>query len=279
MPEREYATPFPILQAASLLSHRSRIQKFHQAIQRVVKPNDYVIDLGTGTGILALLAAQQGAKVTAIDTNDESLKYARRAAKLNGYDDKIIFINSHFAEFKPEEKADVVICEMLSSIMLIEQQIPASSYAVEHLLKQDGRLIPEDVSLYVIPVENEGLWNRFEIEGLRFPRIPQTVDHRQSIDLGDIHELEKFDFSKAPRNHFQIDKILECEVIKSGTIHGLLGMFEAKLTEDIRLDMEDGWRELFLPLPQILTVKKGDFVRIRISFYPGEYDSLQIQVI
>jgi len=279
MSDREYATPFPILQAASLLSHRSRIQKFHQAIQRVITPKDYVIDLGTGTGILALLAAKQGAKVIAIDTNSESLKYAREAAKLNGYENRISFINSHYAEFNPKEKADVVICEMLSSVMLIEQQIPASQYAIEHLLKPRGRLIPEEVTLYVIPVENEVIWNRFEVEGLEFPRLPQTADYRQSIDLGSIHELEKYDFSKTPRAHLQIDKTIEFEVTRSGTIHGLLGLFESRLIDDIKLTMEDGWRELFLPLPQTLAVTEGDIVAFRISFNPGEYDSLQIQVV
>ncbi len=278
MSDREYATPFPILQAASLLSHRSRIRKFHQAIQRIVTPNDYVIDLGTGTGILALLAAQQGARVTAIDTNNESLNYARRAAKLNGYEDSIRFINSHYAEFEPEERADVVICEMLSSIMLIEQQIPASQYAIENLLKSEGRLMPEELSLYVVPVENEVLWNRFEVEDLRFPRLPQTVDHGQSVDIGNILELDNYDFSRTLRTNLHTDKTIEFEVIKSGTIHGVLGMFEATLIDDIKLTMEDGWRELFIPFPQILAVKKGDIITFRISFTPGEYDSLQIQV-
>ena len=194
-------------------------------------------------------------------------------------EDNIKFINSHFIEFEPEERADVVICEMLSSVMLIEQQIPASQFAIKHLLKPEGRLIPEEVTLYMIPVENEILWNRFEVEGLRFPRLPQTVDHGQSVDLAHIHELEKYDFSKNHHENFEIDKTLEFEVIKSGTIHGLLGMFESRLTDDIKLTMEDGWRELFLPLPQTLDVIEGDTVGFRISFKPGEYDSLQIRVV
>jgi predicted RNA methylase len=279
MSEREYATPFPILQAASLLSHKSRITKFRQAIQSVITSEDYVIDLGTGSGILALLAAQQGARVTAVDTNDESLKYARRAALLNNYTDRITFIKSHYADFRPEERADVVICEMLSSVMLIEQQIPASQYAIENLLKPEGRLIPEEVTLYVVPVENENLWNRFEIENLRFPRLPQTVDHGQSVDLGNILELERYDFSKTSCEKIEIDKTLEFEVVNAGVIHGLLGIFESRLIDDIKLIMEDGWRELFLPLPHALAVKKGDSVSIRISFTPGQLDSLQIQVV
>jgi predicted RNA methylase len=277
MSDREYATPFPILQAVSLLSQKSRIQKFKCAIESVVKPGDYVIDLGTGSGILAILAAHHGARVTAIDANSESLKYAQNAARINGVVDKIEFIESHFSNFKPKEKANVVICEMLSSVMLIEQQVPASQYAIRNLLKHDGKLIPEEVTLFVVPVENEILWNRFQVENLNFPRIPQTVERGQSVDLADIQELDRYRFSSHSDEIRSIDKSLEFEMVQDGTIHGLVGMFEATLWENIKLSMEDGWRELFLPLSKSIDAKTGERIKIKISFRPGEYDSLSIE--
>lgn len=278
MPEKEYSTPFTILQAASLLDHKSRIHKFRQAIERTINPKEYVIDLGTGSGILAILAARQGARVTAIDANAESLKYARAAAKLNGELENIEFVHTHFSDFEPEEKADVVMCEMLSSVMLIEQQIPASRYAVKHLLKPNGKIIPQQVKLFVIPVQNVILWNRFHIENLKFPRIPQTADIGQSIDLADLQELEKFDLTKVSEESPSINKLLEFEIVQSGTVHGILGMFESKLYDDITLTMEDGWRDLFMPLPKSVDVKAGSKLGIRVSFKPGEYDSLNVGI-
>ncbi len=278
MSEKEYATPFPILQAASLLSHRTRIQKFRQAITKIVKSDHHVIELGTGSGILAILAARQGARVTAIDANAESLKYARAAAERNGVAKKIEFIHSNFSDFEPEEKADVVLCEMLSSVMLIEQQIPASRYAVKHFLKPNGRIIPQEVKLFVIPVQNEILWNRFNIEDLKFPRIPQTAEREQSIDLADLQELEKIDLTKVSDQPMSIDKHLNFEIVQSGTVHGIIGMFESKLLDDITLTMEDGWRELFMPLPESVDVKAGTKLDVRVSFRPGEYDSLNIEI-
>jgi predicted RNA methylase len=74
MSRNRYATPFPVLQAASLLNHRSRIQKFEAALKQVVTPESYVVDLGTGSGVLALLAAKAGArKVTAVDISQECI--------------------------------------------------------------------------------------------------------------------------------------------------------------------------------------------------------------
>ncbi|MHA1615430.1 MAG: 50S ribosomal protein L11 methyltransferase [Candidatus Thorarchaeota archaeon] len=278
MSEKKYSTPFSILQAASLLSHKSRIRKFRQAIEQTISTREYVIDLGTGSGILAILAAQQGAQVTAIDANAESLKYARIAAERNGVAENIEFVHSHFYDFKPEEKADVVLCEMLSSVMLIEQQIPASRYAVKHLLKLNGKIIPQQVTLFVIPVQNEILWNRFNIEDLKFPRIPQTAEREQSIDLADLQELEKLDLTKVSDQPMSIDKHLNFEIVQSGTVHGITGMFESKLYDDITLTMKDGWRELFMPLPESIDVKAGSKLGVRVSFNPGEYDSLNIVI-
>ena len=61
MTEKKIATPFELLHAVSLLSQRSRIEKFAAALQRVIRPGMKVADIGTGSGILALLAARLAA--------------------------------------------------------------------------------------------------------------------------------------------------------------------------------------------------------------------------
>jgi hypothetical protein len=130
----------------------------------------------------------------------------------------------------------------------------------------------------VIPVENEILWNRFNIGKLKFPRIPQTVGEGQSVDLADMQELEKYDFSRPSEQICSIDKAIEFQIVQEGMIHGLVGLFQAKLYEGIILSMEDGWRELFIPLPKSIPVKTGDKITFRVSFTPGEYDSLSIEI-
>ncbi len=48
-----------------------------------VKPGDKVIDIGTGSGILAILSAKKGAFVSATDIDDESIELAGRNFELN----------------------------------------------------------------------------------------------------------------------------------------------------------------------------------------------------
>ncbi len=55
------------------------------AIERHLRPHDFVLDLGTGSGILAIAAAKLGAsEVLAVDTDVESVHVARKNVEVNG---------------------------------------------------------------------------------------------------------------------------------------------------------------------------------------------------
>jgi predicted RNA methylase len=279
MTGREYATPFPMLHAATLLGQKTRLTKFYRAIRQIVKTNDYVVDIGTGSGVLAIMAAKAGArKVTGIDINRESIEYATQAAALNGVAHNTEFIESHFLDFIPNVRADVVICEMLSSILLIEQQVPASHHAVDKILKPDGLIIPQNASIYIVPVECPVMVERFTFEQLQFPRVVQTVGPESAKDLADIQILSKLNLTK-PIIDFEIDKTLEFRIVKDGLIHGLVGLFESDLYDDIKLNMEDGWKQLFLPLQEPVGVSHGDKFSVRIAYVPGKYNSLVIELL
>lgn len=69
-----------------------------------------VADLGTGSGILALVAARAGAAVTAIDTNPGAVHCARANAARNGLGPVVEVIESDvFAQVAPAAKFDLVV--------------------------------------------------------------------------------------------------------------------------------------------------------------------------
>ncbi len=274
---KEYATPFSMLHAVSLLSHRTRLEKFRRAIEQTVQEGDFVVDLGTGTGVLAMMAARAGAeRVLAIDVNDESIAYAKKAAALNNLEHRIEFRQSHYADCVPSDKADVVICEMLSSMMLIEQQVPASIHATQKILKPNGVLLPASSTVFALPVECPRIWKRFGVADLDFPKTVQTASRGDCRDLGNLARVVSFDFKSLSME--RVSSQLRFEILESGTIHGMLAMFEAHLTEDIRLSMEDGWRELLLPLGTPVPVSRGDEFDVLLEYEPGVFDSLVLEV-
>ncbi|TFG07974.1 methyltransferase domain-containing protein [Candidatus Thorarchaeota archaeon] len=278
MNKRSYAVPFPFLHAVSLLSHKRRIEKFRTVIHQVVDNGSVVVDLGCGSGVLGMLAAKAGAKkVTCVDINPEAIEYARRTARKNNLEDRMDFIAGDFRDMMLGDRADVVICEMLSSFMLVEQQIPASVHARKHLLKSDGILLPSRVRIYLVPVECEGVWSRFSQSGIEFEPVPQTVEKGMARDLADLALVSELTFNteNEPKT---IDESLDFNVCSDGNLHGFVGMFEADLGQKIKLRMEDGWRELFMPIESPLCVKEGQTLRVHVRFTPGEYDTLRLHV-
>lgn len=67
---------------------------FFFADNLVVLKDEKVLDMGTGSGILGIIAAKQAREVIAIDLNPHAIKCANKNAKLNGVSHKIHVIRS-----------------------------------------------------------------------------------------------------------------------------------------------------------------------------------------
>jgi release factor glutamine methyltransferase len=75
-----------------------------------VTPQDEVLDVGTGSGILAITAGQVARRVVAVDINPEAVRYARKNAKLNGLEDTVSVLEGDL--FSPLESGcrfDVIL--------------------------------------------------------------------------------------------------------------------------------------------------------------------------
>ena len=75
-----------------------------------VRKKERVLEIGTGCGIIAVLAAEKGARVVATDINFHALKCAKNNAKQNRVSEKVEFrLGSIFEPIKPDEKFDLII--------------------------------------------------------------------------------------------------------------------------------------------------------------------------
>jgi tRNA (guanine37-N1)-methyltransferase len=81
-------------------------------ISRLVKPNDFVLDMFAGVGPFALLLAKRGAKVIAIDKNPIAVKYLRQNAELNRIDVEILEGDASDLALNYENMADHIIMNL-----------------------------------------------------------------------------------------------------------------------------------------------------------------------
>jgi SAM-dependent methyltransferase len=130
-----------------LLSRFERGLALREAIRARIRPGCRVLDAGTGTGILAIWAAQAGAEVVAVDFADVSL--ARELARANKVDDRITFLQARLDDVTPDDVGGRFDAMTAMVYFNDPRRDEAQSQLVfdvrDRLLTSDAVLIPDHV--------------------------------------------------------------------------------------------------------------------------------------
>ena len=111
-----------------------------ELVEKYVQPGSTAIDVGTGTGILAIAAAHMGAKdVLAIDIDRVAVRVAAENVRINGFEDTIRCVAGDLLE-NVEEQADVVIANIIADVIILMAQ-PVRAYIAD-----GGRFICSGIS-------------------------------------------------------------------------------------------------------------------------------------
>ncbi|CAE7549757.1 PRMT7, partial [Symbiodinium microadriaticum] len=131
----------------AMLNDSHRNQFYWDALAAVVQ-GKRVIDIGSGSGLLSLMAAKLGASsVVAVEASQDMAELARLNAERNGQEDKIKILHalSSKVQLSEEARADVIVSETLGALMLGEGDAVAE--ALKLLLEDLQMLSPELRSL------------------------------------------------------------------------------------------------------------------------------------
>ena len=141
-----------------MLNDRARTQAYRAAIQQTVTEADIVVDIGTGTGILAATAAAAGARHVYAIERTRMAGLARQFFEANALGSRITVIENESLHVDLPEKADILVSELLGNDPLAEGIRSTTIDAVKRLLKPDARLLPERVRLYGLPLSVAPKW-------------------------------------------------------------------------------------------------------------------------
>jgi 2-polyprenyl-3-methyl-5-hydroxy-6-metoxy-1,4-benzoquinol methylase len=145
---------------ALMLNDATRVERYFEAIRAVVRPGDVVVDVGTGTGILAMAAARAGARhVYAVEASGIG-RVAQTMFEANGLADRITLVPGWSTQIDLPERADVMVSEIIGNEALGEHVLEVVLDAKKRLLKPGARLIPSGLRVrglaVTIPPEEIG---------------------------------------------------------------------------------------------------------------------------
>lgn len=129
-----------------MIKDRERVQQICAALDEVLEPTSIHGELGAGTGIFAIYAAQRCAKVYAVERDPEVFALAQKNIAASGLAHKIELTLGDALKFQPPERLDSLLAEMLSVWCVHEPQVPVLNDARRRMLKPNGRTIPAAVT-------------------------------------------------------------------------------------------------------------------------------------
>jgi len=231
-----------------MLNDSERNNAYNQAITKAASNAGHVLEIGTGSGLLAMMAARAGAqKVT---TCEMSVPLARVAAKIiqkNGYADRVTVVakKSTLLQIGRElpEPADVLIAEVFDVGLLGEHFLPALEHARRNLLAEDAVIIPAAAEIRAMLIECPQLRRinpikeiaGFDLRDFDVFRPPgylkidlTSVQHRV---LSDVIEVCRIDFTKD--NPIQVRRTLSVDLKTAGICQAIVFWFDLYLDQDI----------------------------------------------
>uniref|UniRef100_A0A7R9U1C9 type I protein arginine methyltransferase n=1 Tax=Pinguiococcus pyrenoidosus TaxID=172671 RepID=A0A7R9U1C9_9STRA len=146
----------------NMLQDATRTGTYQQAMLR--NPADFqdkvVLDVGTGTGILAFFAVQAGArKVYAVEASDMAM-CAQALVESNDFAKGVIeVVKGKMEEIELPEKVDIVISEPIGFLLVHERMLESYVVARDRFLKPNGLMMPTTGSIVCAPMTDEALFN------------------------------------------------------------------------------------------------------------------------
>ncbi|NXP73040.1 ANM7 methyltransferase, partial [Ramphastos sulfuratus] len=248
---------------ADMLHDKDRNTKYYEGIRAAVSrvkergEKAVVLDIGTGTGLLSMMAAAAGADFCyAIEVFKPMANAAVKIVEKNGFSDRIKVINKHSTEVTvgPDGdmqcRANILVTELFDTELIGEGALPSYEHAHKYLVQEGCEAVPHKATVYVQLVESKRMWSWNKLFPVRVetengekiivsppemescPGVPSVCDiqlnQMPSSDftiLSDVVTMFSVDFSKPVRSASTCYRV-QLEPVKSGKAQIVLSWWD-----------------------------------------------------
>lgn len=270
-----------------------RTRPYVDALRRVIDADTVVLDIGTGTGFFALLAARLGAaRVYAIEP-DGAIDVARLCATSNPNAERIHWIRGLSTEVDLPERVDAVIGDLHGTLPFFKRNIESLRDARIRHLKPGGHLFPRRDLLHVAPASAAA-----EYDALRKPwehndyNIELTAARRfvantwwkvkgeaiaEDALLAPPMQWACIDYMTAETSTVRGN--VEWVAAQAGTMHGYYVWFDTDLGEGPVISNSPllpsiAYGRAFFPLESEVAIDAGDRIQVKLAVVATEDDHL-----
>jgi tetratricopeptide (TPR) repeat protein len=234
-----------------MINEVERNQAYHDGLAAAVTPQTAVFEIGTGSGLLAMMAARLGAKqVVTCEAVSLIADTARAVVGRNGYADRITVVAKPSDAVRLEADlpapADVLLHEIFSSELLGEHVLPAIEDAKRRLLKPGGAVVPASASLMIALVGGDELAKNVHVDtsfGFDLRDFNAIHPKRRPLQREDLSLLLMSEAVEAFRFDFQRDdafpaerKRIEIRATQDGPCYGLVQWIRLEFGGGVRFE-------------------------------------------
>lgn len=272
----------------TLIADTARNKAFFSALEAVIVPGKTVVaDIGTGTGILGVMAAKLGAKDVFMFETAEVAAVAAKVIKANRAK-ACHLIPCHSTEFADRLAVDVVVSETLGNYALEENIIDTVADARKRFLKPGGSILPRRITQFVAPVVS----SRWHHELSAWDRIGHELDFAIAKTMGfnnvyvrTFQSQDLLDGGATAAVWDTVDLTSDSRSSRKGeatwvvrlqrSIYGFAVWWSAELTDKIALSTAPDaaathWEQLFFPLLDPIEAKPGDKISVSLRSRSSE---------
>jgi protein arginine N-methyltransferase 1 len=262
-----------------------RCEAFRQALFEVVTPECVVLDIGAGTGILGVFAAQAGARAVYAVERSPIAQFAEQLIADNGFRDRVSVLRGEMEDLELPEKVDVIVSEWLGGYAVDENLLPMVIHARDRWLKPEGIMIPGTVTSWLAPAYDSYLQDDIDFWNSRpygldlsavareaFQRTESTCNHIKSKHLPcEAQLMWTINSHTCTEEQSQGTFAAELEFVcqREGAVNVLAAWFKTISAQTVVLSNgpsypDTHWGRTVFPIGKTIPVKQG--TRMKVHF-------------
>ncbi|MBM3230991.1 50S ribosomal protein L11 methyltransferase [Candidatus Peregrinibacteria bacterium] len=267
----------------TLLADKVRNDALAAALKKTVRHGDTVIDIGGGTGFLAMIARGCGAGHCIIIERDPDMARLCKELLVENNVKSCTVMEAESFDVRGLPKADVVVSETLGNFAYEENIIEILGDA-QKLLKPNGKMLPQSLTQWICPVTSSrfsdelGTWKDVGFDLTFESAYTRTVNNIYVKDIapddllqGDdaAKQWDTVDFRKAKNTSVRTGTC-SWPVDGHGTVYGFAVWWDCLLAPGVHLSTSPHnpsthWKQIYLPLHSPVTLGAGDTLEAGIT--------------